>query len=320
MKFLNSRQLCKGPWFFLGLFVILFTLSHVAYAQSSRDTFSRLDRIENELQTLNRAVYRGERAPPPPPSSVSTYDNSRVTTGGRAYADLEVRLQQLETDLRQMRGLVEQQGNKIRQLEAESKRAQSDIEVRLNDLERNVMSVEASPHSDSKPAQAGSAVSPSDSLAETSDISKSLQSSPGSTLNAKSLAVKDDKAAAVYENAFSMLKNEQYEKAGQEFRSFLELYSDHVLSGNAKYWLGETYYVRGEYEQAARIFAEAFQVYPDSAKAPDNLLKLGLSLASLGSKDDACVALQELYKKYGDTPTPVIRRTEQEMARLGCSS
>ncbi len=90
------------------------------------------------------------------------------------------------------------------------------------------------------------------------------------------------------------------------------------LAGNAKYWLGETFYVRGDFRNAAVTFAEGFQRYPDSTKAPDNLLKLGMSLAQLEKKDDACGAFGELLKRYPDATASILQRATRERERLGC--
>ena len=73
-------------------------------------------------------------------------------------------------------------------------------------------------------------------------------------------------------------------------RSFIQRYPNDSLAGNAQYWLGETYYVRKDYNNAAAVFAEGYQKYPKGGKAADNLLKLGMALGQLGQKTDACRA------------------------------
>ena len=121
-----------------------------------------------------------------------------------------------------------------------------------------------------------------------------------------------------YDYAFSLLRQANWEQAQLAFQSFLGEYPSDPLSGNAKYWLGETYYARGDYRQAAVTFAEGFQTYPNSQKAPDNLLKLGMSLANLGNVTDACGTFSELLRRYPDAPTTIINRTQGEQQRLGC--
>lgn len=313
----------------LGLLALggLIFVSGSAQAQSSRDIINRLSRLENEIETLNRAVYKGDVSP----SASASYTPS---ASPRAQADLEVRLQQLETEMRDLRGLIEEQNHSTRQLQTQLEKFSGDVEIRLGDLERGTGPIAGTTYGGQTGQVVEVPVTDTQTSSALSAASGDMAPPPGQTaqelvqLNMErqagtpaqsSLSLSDDRAAAVYENAFSLLKNEQYEAAGQEFQAFLTAYPQHVLAGNAKYWLGEAYYVRGNYDQAARIFAEGYKQYPKSAKTPDNLLKLGLSLASLGSKDDACVALKELKSQYGQTQTPVIRRADQEMASLGCS-
>ena len=121
-----------------------------------------------------------------------------------------------------------------------------------------------------------------------------------------------------YDYAFGLLSQANYSEAERALASFLQAYPDDPLAGNAKYWLGETHYVRGQYREAAVTFAEGYQNYPDSSKAPDNLLKLGKSLSALGQTDDACGTLDELLKRYGDAAANIIQQAQRERQRLSC--
>ena len=84
--------------------------------------------------------------------------------------------------------------------------------------------------------------------------------------------------------------------------SWSRAYPDDPLAGNAQYWIGETYYVRGQYKNAADAFLKGYKKYKSSEKAPDTLLKLGMALAELGQKDAACSTLNELETKYPEAP------------------
>lgn len=125
-------------------------------------------------------------------------------------------------------------------------------------------------------------------------------------------------AAAQYDHAFGLLRQANWPEAEAALRAFLERHSSHSLAGNAKYWLGETHYVRGDYVSAARVFAEGFQQYPNSGKASDNLLKLGMSLAALDRREDACGTFTELERRYSDAPAQILQRSQAERSRLGC--
>ncbi|MCC7272412.1 MAG: tol-pal system protein YbgF [Alphaproteobacteria bacterium] len=120
-----------------------------------------------------------------------------------------------------------------------------------------------------------------------------------------------------YDQAFALLARADYDGAERALKAFLRQYPNDGLAGNAQYWLGETYYVRQDYQNAAIAFGEGFQRYPRSSKAPDNLLKLGMSLAQINKKPEACGALGRL-DQMADAPANVKDRARRERQRLGC--
>lgn len=296
-----------------------------AYAQSARDLDNRMQRIENEINTLSRAIYRGETPPPP---------SGNFGTSNAVQAQTEVRIQQMESDLRSLRGQIEEQNFEIRQLKQQMQRLNEDVDMRLGDLEGQADNANAMNANNAGSGRIPYSTRDTDnSLQPQDDAAANTADRPVGTLgtlNQNANGVQNTNASqndsflagknpsSQYENAFSLLKASNYDAAEKEFSKFLSTYPDHMLAGNAKYWLGETYYVRGNYEQAARVFAEGYQQYPDGSKAPDNLLKLGMALAGTGNTNDACVALRQLKKQYAEGAGPVQRRADQEISKLGC--
>lgn len=124
--------------------------------------------------------------------------------------------------------------------------------------------------------------------------------------------------SAAYDYAFSYVKARNFDQAEREFESFMQKYPDSSMIPNAKYWYAETFYVRGNYDKSARLFAEGYKKDPKGSKAASNLLKLGMSLAGLGKKDDACIAFKQLQKDYAGSSVPVLNRGKTEMERVGC--
>ena len=100
--------------------------------------------------------------------------------------------------------------------------------------------------------------------------------------------------------------------------SALALASVLALAGNAQYWLGETYYVRKDYNNAAATFAEGYRKYPQSGKAADNLLKLGMSLGNVGQKKEACLTFNQLAHDFPKASSNITERAAQEKQRLSC--
>ena len=135
---------------------------------------------------------------------------------------------------------------------------------------------------------------------------------------AVNVALPDGTPKEQYEFAFEFLKRQDYPKAEVTLRDFLKKHPKDPLAGNAQYWLGETYYVRGDFQQAAVEFMAGYQNYPKTNKGPDNLLKLGMSMAKLNQTQGACTALGRISKDYSDAPDTVVKSAKAERTRLKC--
>jgi tol-pal system protein YbgF len=128
---------------------------------------------------------------------------------------------------------------------------------------------------------------------------------------------------AQYEFAYRTLLQAQrdqrdFASAEAALRAFVDANSNHRLAGNAQYWLGETFFVRRDWQNAAIAFGEGLKRYPSSDKAPDNMLKLGMSLAQLNRKADACGALSEVDRRYPQAQAAVKQSAQRERQRLAC--
>lgn len=275
----------------------------IALAQSN-DIMNRIDRLENEIQTLNRAMYRGE--PPPVPQSPVMVDQNN---------QLLDRVNQMESDLRALTGRVEQQTYDIDQLKKQIETVTYDLQQARTRAATPIVS--QSPE-DMRPApeqaSADTQLAP-DELGAPGDPLPQPQ--PGMRTATPTLPTGDN-PTALYEASYNKIKTGEYEAAEAGFKKFLELYPDHKLAGNSYYWLGESYYVRGDYDQATRVFAQSYQKFPKGPKGPDNLLKLGLSLSAKGKVRDACVALMQLGKEYPAASPEVMATADKERQKLGC--
>src|SRR5438552_7882875 len=121
----------------------------------------------------------------------------------------------------------------------------------------------------------------------------------------------------IYERSYESLLRRQFNDAEVGFRGFLAQHRDHSLAGNAQYWLGETYYVQGDYKQAAQAFLVGYRDFPKCRKAADSLLKLGLSLGQLGQKQQACSAYSQVDTQFPKA-TEARKRAQAVLKRAGC--
>ena len=121
-----------------------------------------------------------------------------------------------------------------------------------------------------------------------------------------------------YNAAYAALEQKNYVTAGQLFQKFAQNYPTDSRAGTAVYWWGETAYVQLDFTSAATIYMDGYQKYPQSPKAPDMLLKAGLSLANLGKTKEACTAFTMLASQYPNASGVVTRRAASERSRLNC--
>lgn len=123
---------------------------------------------------------------------------------------------------------------------------------------------------------------------------------------------------ALYQQSYESLLRGKFADAQQGFADFGQRYPQHELAGNARYWLGEAYYGAGDFKTAAQTFLDGYKTFPTSPKAPDTLLKLGMSLGKLGQKQQSCTVLQSVPVRFPQA-AEAVKRAKTEAKRAGCS-
>lgn len=288
---------------------LLALLPAAAFAQNTdmRAVSQRLSQMERQMSQLSRDVYKdGGAVEQGGISPSSSSDNSGLA------AAMDSRLSALEGEIRRINNRLDEQEYANNQLKSQFELFKGDLEVRLNDM--------SGQHAAAAPAPATASAQP-----DTTPLSPSnpppANAAAGTTAGATAAtgALNYDSPATLYDQAFQALREQNYPQAETGFNEFLKRYPKDQLAGNAKYWLGETYYVRGDYARAARVFAEGYQAYPKSSKGADNLLKLGLSLSQLNKKQEACVTFSQLQKDYKNAAAVIKQRAEAEKQKLACT-
>ncbi len=315
---------------FLGPLVIV-----PAAAQQSdlRMLLDRLDRVQRELSTLQRQVYQGREPaaatrPVPAPSPAGAAARSPLA------ARLQVKLDEIEVQMRGLTGKLEELNHNNNQLRARIDKLAADVDLRLSAIEKRAAAAPAGAPAGAPGAgvvggpQGGTqsqALPGGEPPGALGAIPVGEAAGPGP--KASTALAKAQPAASVlpagtpeeqYRFAYRLLILTDYGDAENAFRAFVTAHPDHKLAGNAHYWLGETYYVRNDFSSAARTFAEGYRKFPKSAKGPDNLLKLGLSLVRLGNKQDACVTFARLSKEFPKAAPNIIGRAKAERKNNGC--
>lgn len=122
----------------------------------------------------------------------------------------------------------------------------------------------------------------------------------------------------LYQVAYGHVLSGDYQLAEREFRDYLDIFPKGEKAADANFWLGEAQYSQGNFNDAAKTFLNAHQTFSKSKKAPEMLLKLGMSLAALDNRETACATLREVNKRYPNASKAVKTKVSSEQSRLSC--
>lgn len=117
-----------------------------------------------------------------------------------------------------------------------------------------------------------------------------------------------------YRAAFDKLRSGLDGAAVGAFKQFIKNYPDSSLVPNAWYWMAETHYVNGKYQDAITAFRKVITKYPNSDKAGDSWLKIGYAQYALGDYDKARSTFKKVIQKFpGTTPADLAKQRLSQM-------
>jgi len=299
---------------------------------ADQELLGRLESIENRLSALASlpgGTFQGD--------SMASQESA---AGGAAIADLRVRLTQIEEVMRALNGKLDDVSFRLTKFSERFEQVSADSEFRFQQLELAAAGAgsKVQPNTSSESQVLGTMpVSKPEAvelLANAETVTLIGETAPDTPLitsqanraAARNQSGQDGRDASsgtpkeIYDLALKKLQMGAYQEAQAELQNFLDLYPRDRLAGNAQYWLGETFYVQRDYKYATAAFLAGYTNYSDSIKAPDSLLKLGMTLVVMGEKKTGCDAFAELSARFPDAPQAIVRRAEIESQRAECSS
>ena len=292
--------------FFLSL--ALFVFSAPAGAVTTGELSDRLDRMEDALKGVQKKLSNNYIGSSKRPAAAA----DGVVADDKLDAML-LQVQDAEQNLRQMTGEIEKLHFKQEELQNSIDRLGEDMNLRFADIEKRVKAMEDKFRKIEEEKEAAE-------KAQKEAEKKKKEQEEAAAKAVKEIKDKYGKKTAkdLYAQARASLQKNNYKSAQTEFEAFLTLYPKHDLAGNAQYWLGESFFAREMYQKAAVAFAEGFQNYRNSQKASDNLFKLGVTMARLKKKEEACIAFRNFTKEYPKAPDAMKKRIEAEIQKLSC--
>ena len=316
-----------AKFFFIAILFVSFSNSIKAEEESQdlQDIILKIETISKDLKTLETAFYKTSELKPSSTSSDGI--NEDILTRHL------LKLNEIEEQFREVTNKYEEINFKIDKLSNRITKMQSDNQMRFNDIEQ---SGAASTGTEQQKAEKKKRLPGTDlpqdlgrvsdtDLENTQEVQKT-QSVETAGLVVSEKATRSESllpnkpAKEQYNFAVSFIKVGDYETAEFALKEFIQKNKDHDLAGNAQYWYGETFRIRQLYSDAATAYLDGYQNYPKSKKAPDNLLKLGITMVQLGEKDQGCKMIISLKKEYPKASKSVLQKAQYEQKKFKCKS
>ncbi|MBF0164343.1 MAG: tol-pal system protein YbgF [Magnetococcales bacterium] len=276
----------------------------------------------------------GEPAPKPVRASdVAARLDQTEQNQRNALADLNNRLALLEKQIGQLQGSVEEvrhDGKKLNERveqvshpEVKAAQVQPPAAPGMEPAAAAPTPVVAPPSGSAAPAPqpaapAPAVAAPAKPAPTVPAAAPAAPVKPPSTATTQATNSSNSKEA--YDAAFQLLKEKQYDAAKTGFQNFLKNHPKDGSADNAQYWLGELHYVQRQFPEALMAFNQVLLRWPNSAKVPDSLLKIGFSFFELNDLENANTSLQRLVKDFPTSPSaslakPRLAQIKQKLGR-----
>ena len=225
--------------------------------------------------------------------------NAQSDSSREQMVHMVLQLQQLQDEVRMLRGQIEEQAHLIDTLQRRQRDQYLDLDQRIGEL------------SSIRPATTGVRTAPATDfippgqdvpeVREQSQVSSAVTGLAIPQSTARTGASSPEAEKQMYDKAFQALKELRYADAAEGFQAFLDSYPQSEFADNAQYWLGESYYVTRNYEIALESFQNLISNFPQSTKVPDSLLKVGYTHYELKQWQRARAALTQVQEQYPNT-------------------
>jgi tol-pal system protein YbgF len=225
----------------------------------------------------------------------------------QAMVDLVIQIQQLQDEVRMLRGELEDQTMELENLSNRQRDQYLDLDQRITGLRGSpsgpaLSSTVATTGANNRSSDTGPAIREDvPDVRPALDTPSSVTAIAAPDTQAREVIASPEMEKTAYDQAFQSLKDLKYADAAEQFLSFVTQYPNSEYADNAQYWLGESYYVTRNYDIALEAFQRLMSNYPDSPKIADGLLKIGYTHYELKQWDQARAALTQVQEQYPDT-------------------
>ncbi len=251
-----------------------------------------------------------------------------------SQANLNARIEELQQTIAELRGQLEKQSHDLEQLTANQKSFYQDINSRIGqssaaptasapsaDAAAPATVATAPPAADEPEAANQPAVkTPISARIKASSIGNVKTTAEKVTVPAPAVSKSDNNSVAgeqgLYQQAFTLLKSKQYDRALTQFKEYVTKYPKGNYAVNAHFWIGEINYLQGKHSVAKKSFETVVKNYPKDKKIPDAMLKLAIIATDTGHKSQAEEMLTQIQKQYPGTTAARLAMIRAQELRL----
>ena len=305
-------------------FIFLIGFNSTANSNSIEDVITKINTIENRIKVLEKATFN---------KTNSSQSNFNAGNYDSIITKQSIQISELQNQIQELTGSIEEVLFSLQTLINNFNNFKADTEMRFSDV--NIVSSASNNQAeapavnevidyDLAPKNLGTLKMPTD---DDNDFSSEQEIT--ATIDQESLILVEDKKPELlilpegseveqYNFSINLLTSGDYEGAEGALKEFIKISKDDDLLSNSFFWLAETYYVRENYKDAAKNYLSLYQNHSNSPKAPNSLLKLGISLVKMGQLEQGCASLAKLKISYPETEQSILDRGDIEIKRNGC--
>ena len=290
------------------IFTILILFSSHLHSNENELTVSQqLERLQREVSDLSQTVFKDDG------NIDKQQDNNLVSN----LSAIDMRIYDLEKDVKNLNAIFEDIFFQI-----------EDLVSKINNIENNLEFFEDKFKNTTK-------IDKQSNKLQSNNLDQAIEENTLGSIKISSDETQPDQEAEInndqnntekqnldlspedqFQVAFDNIRKKNWQEAKNLFKDFIANNSNNQLSGSAHYWLGELYILENEYREAALTFAEGFQNFPRSIKAPDMLFKLSQSLYSVNKIDEACKTVEKFIIDY--PKNKLIKKANLQLNDYGC--
>ena len=295
------------------LTILILFFSSYAFSNESDLTISQqLERLQREVSDLSKEVFSNS------PNQSNGINNDFV----KNLSAIDLRIYDIENDIKNLTSNLEEFYfqlddifNKLENLEVVINNFQSvplnNVEVTTDEFSLDNSEVKSNTVNDSVNENTLGTLNISKNTNQTTQEVVSKDQEENFNEKEDVLSPEDQ-----FQVAFDNIRDKKWQDAKTSFEQFIIENPDNQLSGSAHYWLGELYILEKNYREAALIFAEGFQKFPDSIKAAEMLFKLSQSLYKVEKTVEACKTMEKLIIDF--PKNKIITKTKKQIIDYNC--